>query len=74
LSSARGLRRTLGRAAVLVAVDGGGHLAFGRGSCADAIGVTFLATGVLPDGDRSCAVPAAPTASARPIDARQRAS
>jgi pimeloyl-ACP methyl ester carboxylesterase len=56
LSSAQGLRAVLGRAAVLVTVDGGGHLTFGRGSCADPITVTFLATGALPGDDRSCPV------------------
>ncbi|HYN97244.1 MAG TPA: alpha/beta hydrolase [Pilimelia sp.] len=59
LSSAQGLREVLGSAAALVTVDGGGHLAFGRGSCADPITVTFLATGVLPAADRSCPAPPA---------------
>ena len=62
LSAAQGLRTLLGNAAVLITVDGGGHLTFGRGSCADAITVTFLLTGTLPTRDRTCAVPTPPAA------------
>jgi hypothetical protein len=56
-TSAHGLRTLLGRGAALVTVDGGGHLTFPRGSCADAITVDFLATGTLPDRDRYCRRP-----------------
>jgi pimeloyl-ACP methyl ester carboxylesterase len=61
LSAAQGLRTVLGRAAVLITVDGGGHLAFGRGSCADAITTTFLRTATLPAHDQACAAPPSAT-------------
>jgi hypothetical protein len=66
LGAARGLRGVLGRAAVLVTVDGGGHLAYGRGSCADAIAVTFLLTASLPATDQVCVAPPSPAAWREP--------
>lgn len=63
LANARGLRAALGRRAVLITVDQGGHGVFGLGSCADPAMVSFLATGALPAKDRVC--PAPPVAFAR---------
>jgi pimeloyl-ACP methyl ester carboxylesterase len=58
--NALGLRHALGRRAVLVTVDAGGHIALGRGTCADTTAAAFLATGRLPARDRSCAGPTPP--------------
>lgn len=54
LTSGAGLRAVLGRAAAMITVDGGGHLVFGRGTCADQATTTYLTTGELPVQDRSC--------------------
>ncbi|MFI6316549.1 alpha/beta hydrolase [Nonomuraea sp. NPDC050556] len=58
LVAAHGLRAALGRRAVMITVDQGGHSVAGLGSCADEAMNSFLATGVLPERDRFC--PAAP--------------
>jgi hypothetical protein len=47
----------LGRRAVLVTVNTGGHIALGRGTCADTVAVTFLTTGRLPARDQYCQGP-----------------
>ncbi|MBT8223975.1 MAG: alpha/beta fold hydrolase [Dactylosporangium sp.] len=60
--SAMGLRVALGRRAAFVGVDQGGHVALGRGTCADTITFAFLATGVLPGRDIECPGPAQGTA------------
>jgi hypothetical protein len=53
-----GLRRALGRRAVMVTVNAGGHIALGRGACADTAAAAFLTTGVLPSRDQFCQGPA----------------
>ncbi|GAB1822666.1 alpha/beta hydrolase [Herbidospora sp. RD11066] len=58
LRAARGMRAALGRRAVMITVDQGGHGVFGLGSCADEATNTFLATGALPARDRFCPAPA----------------
>jgi pimeloyl-ACP methyl ester carboxylesterase len=55
--NALGLRHALGRRAVLITVNAGGHIALGRGTCADSAAATFLVTGRLPAQDRFCARP-----------------
>ncbi|GII05225.1 hydrolase [Planobispora takensis] len=57
LVSARGLRAALGRRAVMITVDQGGHGVTGLGSCADEALSSFLATGALPERDRFCPAP-----------------
>lgn len=49
-----GLRESLGDRAVLVTVDAGGHIALGRGTCADAAASAFLTGGQLPARDIRC--------------------
>lgn len=49
-----GLRTVLGRRAVMVSVDAGGHTAYGRGACATSAADTFLTTGRLPRSDDFC--------------------
>jgi pimeloyl-ACP methyl ester carboxylesterase len=70
--SGMGLRTSLGQRAALVGVDQGGHIALGRGTCADTATVTFLATGVLPATDVECAGPA-PTGAPTTAPALRRA-
>ncbi|MEU4410244.1 alpha/beta hydrolase [Streptosporangium sp. NPDC023963] len=65
LVSARGLRAALGRRAVMITVDQGGHGVVGLGSCADEAMVVFLATGALPGRDRLCPAPSPAGADAR---------
>ncbi|MEU8383921.1 alpha/beta hydrolase [Streptosporangium sp. NPDC048865] len=65
LVSARGLRAVLGRRAVMITVDQGGHGVVGLGSCADQAMVTFLADGVLPGRDRLCPAPSPAGVGAR---------
>ncbi|WP_440074258.1 alpha/beta hydrolase [Streptosporangium sp. OZ121] len=57
LAGARGLRAALGRRAVMITVDQGGHGVVGLGSCADEAMNSFLATGALPGRDRFCPAP-----------------
>ncbi|MFF3441468.1 alpha/beta hydrolase [Streptosporangium sp. NPDC002721] len=66
LVSARGLRGTLGRRAVMITVDQGGHGVIGLGSCADEAMAVFLATGELPGRDRFCPAPSRATARSTP--------
>lgn len=49
-----GLREALGKRAAMVTVDQGGHGVITLGTCADAVAVEFMATGVLPARDRFC--------------------
>ncbi|GAA4473421.1 alpha/beta hydrolase [Phytohabitans houttuyneae] len=51
-----GLRQALGRRAVMVSVDQGGHGVYGvtNAPCASQIATAFLSTGVLPEHDRLC--------------------
>lgn len=49
-----GLRTVLGRRAVMVSVDAGGHTAYGRGACATSAADSFLITGHLPPTDQFC--------------------
>jgi len=49
-----GPRTVLGRRAVMITVDAGGHTAYGRSTCASSATHTFLATGRLPNGDQFC--------------------
>ncbi|GLW11331.1 hypothetical protein Misp01_64590 [Microtetraspora sp. NBRC 13810] len=65
LAGARGLRETLGRRAVMITVDQGGHGVIGLGSCADAALVAFLATGTLPGRGRFCPAPSPADTAAR---------
>ncbi|GIH94570.1 alpha/beta hydrolase [Planobispora siamensis] len=65
LVSARGLRAALGRRAVMITVDQGGHGVVGLGSCADEAMSSFLATGTLPARDRFCPAPSPADAVAR---------
>lgn len=68
--NALGLRLALGRRAALVTVNAGGHIAVGRGTCADTAAATFLTTGRLPARDQVCQGPAPgdppPTGTAAP--------
>jgi pimeloyl-ACP methyl ester carboxylesterase len=50
----RGLRQSLGDRAVLVTVNAGGHIALGRGTCADTAAAGFLTNGELPVRDMYC--------------------
>jgi pimeloyl-ACP methyl ester carboxylesterase len=55
LQSGRGLARALGRRAVLVTVDAGGHgVIYDQSPCAHAALDTFLATGHLPARNETC--------------------
>jgi pimeloyl-ACP methyl ester carboxylesterase len=63
LTSARGLRAVLGRRAVMITVDQGGHGVIGLGSCAEEAMSSFLTTGALPARDRFC--PSEPGAGVR---------
>ncbi|MFC4588972.1 alpha/beta hydrolase [Sphaerisporangium corydalis] len=65
LVSARGLRAALGRRAVMITVDQGGHGVTGLGSCADEVMPAFLATGALPGRDLFCPAPSPADAFAR---------
>lgn len=65
LASARGLRAALGRRAVMITVDQGGHGVVGLGSCADEAMNSFLAAGALPGRDRFCPAPSPADAAAR---------
>ncbi|WP_271216948.1 alpha/beta hydrolase [Streptosporangium carneum] len=65
LVGARGLRAALGRRAVMITVDQGGHGVVGLGSCADEAMNSFLATGALPGRDRFCPAPSPADAAAR---------
>jgi pimeloyl-ACP methyl ester carboxylesterase len=57
LAGGRGMRTALGKRAVLVTADAGGHGVYGTpgaGACATATADTFLTTGVLPPRDTTC--------------------
>ncbi len=60
--TARGMRAALGKRAVMITVDQGGHGVIGLSRCADTAMFSFLATGALPKRDRFC--PAASPADA----------
>jgi len=65
-----GLRQALGRRAVMVTVDQGGHGAITTGAaCPFEIATNFLLTGRLPTRDTFC--PAAPSAALGPGALRQ---
>ncbi|HET6531827.1 MAG TPA: alpha/beta hydrolase [Actinoplanes sp.] len=74
--NALGLRVALGRRAVLVTVNAGGHIALGRGTCADTAAARFLTTGRLPAGDQLCPGPqpddSPPTGASAPAAAPMR--
>jgi len=53
-ANGHGLRQSLGDRAVLVTVDAGGHIALGRGTCADTTAAAFLTGGELPAQDIRC--------------------
>ncbi|MEU6768041.1 alpha/beta hydrolase [Streptomyces sp. NPDC046853] len=57
LSGAEDLRRTLGRRAVMVTADQGGHgvYPFGRNTCANDAATEFLTSGKRPARDLACA-------------------